>query len=361
MAVQHGIWKIGEKPMVVKQIKLDTEQLLEEQIVHDISILNANWLLIGRQVRTDFGKYIDLLALDANGSVIIIELKRDKTPREVVAQALDYASWVVGIEAGKLVDIYQDLNEKKSDSLENAFKQKFGSSLSDVELNASHQMLVVAAELDASTERIINYLNDHTAAPINAVFFTVFQDGENQYLSRSWMIPPEETEQNAVNSGAKEPWNGEYYVSFGHGANHASRRHWDDAHKYGYISAGGRQWFSKTLNLLNAGDRVWANIPKLGYVGVGRVIAPAMKASEFKVANGKRLVEVSELIDYSRFDNESDDDTEYLVPVKWDKALPIEEAFSEVGLFGNQNSVCQPKTPKWQHTVQRLKTVWGVI
>lgn len=87
---------------------MESEQQLENLIVADISILNPNWLLIGRQVRTDFDKFIDLLAIDASGSVIIIELKRDKTPRDVVAQALDYASWVVEIDDSKLVDIYHD-------------------------------------------------------------------------------------------------------------------------------------------------------------------------------------------------------------------------------------------------------------
>ena len=29
-----------------------------------------------------------------DGDLIIVELKRDKTPRDVVAQFLDYASWV---------------------------------------------------------------------------------------------------------------------------------------------------------------------------------------------------------------------------------------------------------------------------
>jgi hypothetical protein len=38
------------------------------------------------------------------------------------------------------------------------------------------------------------------------------------------------------------------------------------------------------------------------------------------------------------------------------------KAFYEVGLFGNQSTVCQPTTPKWRHTVERLKTAfskWG--
>jgi hypothetical protein len=33
-----------------------------------------------------------------------------------------------------------------------------------------------------------------------------------------------------------------------------------------------------------------------------------------------------------------------------------------VGLFGNQNTVCQPRAAKWRHTVERLRSVfkgWG--
>lgn len=35
-------------------------------------------------------------------------------------------------------------------------------------------------------------------------------------------------------------------------------------------------------------------------------------------------------------------------------------AFSEVGLFGNQNTVCKPTTPKWSHTVSRLEQAWQI-
>lgn len=70
MAVQHGIWKIGDLPQALSATKVDNELLHEEIFFKDISILNSSWLLIGRQVFTNFGKYIDLLAIEASGSII---------------------------------------------------------------------------------------------------------------------------------------------------------------------------------------------------------------------------------------------------------------------------------------------------
>ena len=39
--------------------------------------------------------------------VIGNSLKRDRTPREIVAQALDYASWVEQLTSEKIAQIYQ--------------------------------------------------------------------------------------------------------------------------------------------------------------------------------------------------------------------------------------------------------------
>ncbi|MCY7315578.1 MAG: hypothetical protein LH480_08140 [Rubrivivax sp.] len=33
------------------------------------------------------------------------------------------------------------------------------------------------------------------------------------------------------------------------------------------------------------------------------------------------------------------------VRVRWLDAVPASQAFNELGLFGNQNTVCQPTTP----------------
>src|SRR3954449_13608625 len=60
---------------------------------------------------------------------------------------------------------------------------------------------------------------------------------------------------------------GDFYYSAGEG----DRRRWSDMVRHGFISAGGGRWYSRTLRALSPGDRVWAHIPKVGYVGVGVV------------------------------------------------------------------------------------------
>lgn len=42
-------------------------------------------MLIGRQVNTDYGKRIDLLAINSDGDLLVIEIQGDRTPREVIA------------------------------------------------------------------------------------------------------------------------------------------------------------------------------------------------------------------------------------------------------------------------------------
>lgn len=356
MAIEHAIWKVGTKPERLQSAMLKSELALEEMINADISMLNDRWLIIGRQVNTSYGGFIDLLAMDADGSLIIIELKKHKTPRDVVAQAIDYASWVKNISPEKISDIFAKYSN--GGSLDEAYAKKFGSKLEEDDLNQTHQMLVVASELDASSERIVSYLSDMDI-PINVLFFKVFKDGDNSYISRTWMIDPGETQEKASsNTGNKEPWNGEFYVSFGHG----DARDWEEARKYGFISGGGGNWYNKTLFMLNEGDRIWANIPKTGYVGVGIVTGPAVRFSDFEVevdGQKKKFIDIASANYHKQYIDDAEN-SEYMVPVKWLVSVPAKDAVSEVGFFGNQNTVARPTTTKWPHTIERLKKRWQI-
>lgn len=356
MPIRHAIWTVGEKPAPLTSGRLVSEQKLEEMIVADPSIISSDWMLIGQQEITSFDKRIDLLAIAPDASLVLIELKRDRTPREVVAQALDYASWVESLEPEQIAQIYQRFS--KGGNLDDAFNKRFGTELDEETLNQSHQIILVAAELDESTERIVRYLNDRDVA-INVVFFQVFQNGGQQLLSRAWFLDPGETQVNAATttkaSGDKEPWNGEYYVSFGD----SPSRSWEDARQYGFVSAGGGEWYTRTLKLLKPDDLIWVKVPGAGFVGVGRVTGTAKPGNSFvlKTITGmeETALGVLQRGTYHRGESPDAETSEWFVPVQWVQTVPLDEAFSEVGLFGNQNTVCQPTTPKWRHTVERLK------
>jgi Endonuclease NucS len=358
MPIQHAIWQVGSAPTQLVAGRLASEQLLEDMITRDPRILSPEWMLIGRQEVTTHGGRIDLLAIAPDGSLVLVELKRDRTPREIVAQALDYASWVCELTADKIAQIYGRL--RPGASLQADFQQRFGNPLDEDTLNESHQIIIVAAELDPSTERIVKYLNERDIA-INVLFFQVFEHDGKQLLSRAWLLDPNETQANAAAAGqskaVKEPWNGEYYMSFGDGVD----RSWDDAMHYGYVSAGDGRWYIQTLQLLTPGDRIWVRIPQRGYVGVAEVLEAAQPASTFTVQTdqGEKLaMDVVRHGDRYRQHANDPEKGEYFVRVKWLDAVPASKARSEVGFFANQNTVCQPTAPKWRHTIERLKTVF---
>ncbi|HEY5218752.1 MAG TPA: hypothetical protein VIJ16_03030, partial [Gemmatimonadaceae bacterium] len=326
-------------------------------IVHDPRIISSEWMIIGRQVPTSFGGRVDLLAIAPDGALVLIELKRDRSPRDLVAQAIDYASWVETLGPERIAETYRQFSDGAE--LDEAFRARFGFPLDEDALNQSHQIVVVAAELDNATERIIAYLNARDVA-INAVLFEVFEFEAHKLLSRAWFIDPTETHANVATAtsgggGAKEPWNGEYYVSFGD----LHARSWEDARKYGFVSGGGGTWFNQTLLLLSPGDRVWVRVPAVGYVGVGRVTERMTPAKEFSVttSDGKRpALDVLSHADRYRLTADDPERSEYFVGVEWLDTVPEGRAANEVGLFGNQNTVCRPRAPLWRHTVERLKT-----
>ncbi|WP_241133195.1 hypothetical protein [Achromobacter insuavis] len=353
MPIRTDLWKIGPSPVQLVESRLPAEQILEDMIVSAPRILSDEWLLIGQQESTGYGGRIDLLAIAPDASLVLIELKRDRTPREVVAQALDYACWVEDLRAEEIAAIYSRFAPGRN--LSNDFFQRFGQKLDEDELNQGHQIIIVAASLDASTERIVAYLNAQ-GIPINVLCFQVFSMGDSQILSRSWLLDPVTTQAAALTKpeAVNEAWNGEYYCSFGDG----DSRSWSDAVDLGFICGGGGAWYSRTLQLLNPGDRVWTKVPGRGFVGVGIVTGRAQPATSFEVMTPSGMVPVLDAVKSGSYHRQFLDDEErceYFVPVQWLQTLPIGEGVQEIGLFGNQNTICKPTTPKWRATVARLK------
>ena len=357
MALTQMLYSLDNK-QILQSGTLISEQELEDTLCENIQLLDSNWLVIGQQIITANGKRLDLLCIDRGGSLIVLELKKDLTPREVTAQVIEYASYVSEMGFEELAQAYLKFAEKHPgvpDSLDKAFLQKFGTELDESSIDKKPKMVIVAANMDDGTEHIIRYLRQAYNVDINILFFQVFLHGNDRIMSRVWF---EENMELEAKPEYNANWNQEYYISFGEDQG----RKWEDARKYGFISAGGGKWYTQTLKMLRAGDRIWVNIPHTGYVGVGIVQAEVQQASDAAWEIDGNLTEMKALaLNGSYFYSEEDaEHAEFVVPVKWIKTLPEKSAVREVGFFGNQNTVCRPTTEKWNYTVKRLKELWSI-
>ncbi|HEX3783663.1 MAG TPA: hypothetical protein VHX38_28705 [Pseudonocardiaceae bacterium] len=352
MPIEIGLWRVeDEKPIRLRSQGAPKEAQLEQLIEADPTILGEPLLVIGRQVPTSYGTFIDLLAVDADGVLHVLELKRDRTPREVVAQVLDYGSWVTGLTHDEVLQTYASYKEDVA--FEEAFAECFGTNPPD-ELNTAQRLSVIASEVDAATERIVTYLNTGFGVPVNVVFFRYYMDDGREYLARTWLVDETTAPGRTVprrRTASREEWNGtDWYVSFGE---ETSGRNWDDARQYGFVSAGGGEWYSRVLQKMPEGARIFVNIPKNGYVGVGTVTRPAVRFSDAVVTVGGEATKLKDcdLKGIYERPGETDDTAEYVVGVDWIVTRPRTDAIWQRGMFANQHSACHLSN---KFTIDRL-------
>ncbi len=189
MATEMSLWRLGQDGSAsrVESSALDEERVIEEAIESAPELLGSDVLIIGRQTVTTSGP-LDLLAIDEDAQLVVIENKRDRTPREVVAQTLDYTAWVYALEFSDIELIFADYVQRTGGDggdLAEAFEERFGQPLTEIS-GAPPRMIIVASRLDDSTERMIDFLAETYGVPINAVLFQPFAGG---LIGRTWLRP----------------------------------------------------------------------------------------------------------------------------------------------------------------------------
>jgi hypothetical protein len=342
------LYKLSDNaPVQVASSKLANENMIQNWIAERPELLGLDLLIIGREVVAPDRGRIDLLGIDEEGNLSILELKRDRTPRDVIAQALDYASWIVTLSTRAVHEIA--VKHLKRD-LEAAFRERFDTALPET-LNASHTIVIIASKFDPSSQRIVRYLSETYDIAINTAFFTVFEDDGKTLLATDWLLDQSEVVERSE-AKAKGPWSGLWYVNAGEGPH----RSWDDMQRYGFVAAGGGEKYSGPLNRLHPGDRIVVYQKGAGYIGYGIVKSPSVIASDFKTASGPLLEQKLAQPGLARA-GEDAARAEHVVGVDWVKTVPIADAKRFDGMFANQNIVCKLRDPK---TIDFLRDQFGV-
>jgi len=348
MAFNMKLWKTnGEELSEIQSQKLKSEARLETWIEKDPSLIGTEVLFIGRQVSTDYGGRIDLLGIDRQGDLVVLELKRDKTPRDVVAQVLDYASWIRNLT-------YREINAIASgylkQNLSAAFNECFGEAIPE-KINTNHRMVIVASELDDSSERIVQYLAEEHDVNINAVFFSFFKIETEELIGRAWLMDPEEL-QNRIDT--RSPWSGFWSFNIGEGIH----RNWDDCRRYGYVGAGQGKRYMATIQNLKKGDKVFAYLSGYGYVGFGEVVEEAKMIKDFVVESIQKPLLELELEAPEAGENSNEPEmSEWVAGVNWKKTFTRDEAKTFKGAFVYRSVLCKLRD---QATVEFLKREFEV-
>lgn len=356
MPVESALWRLTDQPVLLSSTGLNREDRLHQWILQDISLIDERLMVIGSEVSPPFSRdRLDILAIDSQGYLTIIELKRDKTPREVIVQALDYASWVCKLTYDDLKTIYarycetSPVMDKISGDLRQDWETRFGKPLEGNALNEKHQILIVASKLDDTTERVLQYLLSQYQLPINTVFFRFYRYEEREYLSRTWLASPQMVEQQQERLPSKkvvEHWNGrDWFFNIGHNPEEG-KRIWDDSREFGFLSAGNGS--QEQIKSIMPGARVFAyqsgRTGAIGYVGVGIVEAPAVPITEFRLKT--ETVETTlrdvPLQAANMYHEEADlRQCEWIVSIHWLKTVPLGNGYWEKGLFYSPGTCCR--------------------
>ena len=179
-------WRVGPDQGIrrLEDVTPMLEKHLEEWIEKDSEIVGCNLLIIGRQQETSFGSIVDLLAVDTSGDLIIVELKRDRTPREIVAQSLEYAAWVSRLGYEDIMDIAS----KKfggPKGFQDAYLKRFGTAIPET-VNQAQRIVLVAPEITEGVASVVEYLAETFGVPINAVTFGLKIGEETILIPMSW-------------------------------------------------------------------------------------------------------------------------------------------------------------------------------
>jgi hypothetical protein len=194
MGTEIKTWEIREgKPVAVESKLSDggrTEALdLESWIEADPSIVRPGIRLIGRQVMTSSGP-LDLLGVDRSGDLVVIELKRDRLPREALAQAIDYASDLATWSIDKISEVCVKYT---SETLDDVFSSTFPEvDIETTKINDRQRILLVGFGADPGLERMVEWLSDTYGVSINAVILKYVKTAAgSETLTRTAVISEE--------------------------------------------------------------------------------------------------------------------------------------------------------------------------
>lgn len=198
------------KQMSFSELGFSERNHLQEWLANQPDSLGEELLIIQKEFDgfDDTKERLDLLAIDKQGSLVIIENKLDDSGRNVVWQSLKYASYCSTLSKTQIGEIYQKYLDKtgpgknaKALICEFLGKEEFA----EVVLNPGNdqRIIMVAAEFRKEVTSTVLWLLKHRVF-VKCFKATPFQDGPDLFLTVEQLIPLPEAEELMIGISEKE-------------------------------------------------------------------------------------------------------------------------------------------------------------
>lgn len=184
-------------------------QHIEEWIRKNPEILGEDLLIIGHEYdKFEVNERLDLLALDRDGNLVIIEVKRDTSGSNVDFQALKYASYCAQLSQQDLLDIYTSYLIEHNETIDpKDALLEFLEAEDEEELNAllnrMQRIIIVGKEFDKRILFVCTWLYENNI-DIKCVSIKPFKLKDDLIVDAKQIIPPYKLEDYYITKKAEK-------------------------------------------------------------------------------------------------------------------------------------------------------------
>ena len=182
---------------------------LQEWIAKEPSCLGEELLVIQKEFSgfSDTRERLDILALDKQGSLVLIENKLDDTGRDVTWQALKYASYCSGLSKENVRSIYQEYLDKTNsndDARELITDFLEADDYEEVEVNKgfTQRIILISANFRKEVTSTVLWLLNFKLR-VQCFRVTPYEMGDQHFLNIEQIIPTRDVEEFMISIADK--------------------------------------------------------------------------------------------------------------------------------------------------------------
>ena len=180
--------------VIAPKTKLELEKHLENWLENspEQTLAQEDFLWIGRQTSAtdeDGTIFSDLFGVDSEGNLVIAELKKGRTPRDIIAQILDYAAWADDLSDSQIRDIAEVYFKTREGFQEKTFNEAFREAFDIPETDelprlndGGLRLFIVAEEIPSRVARVCRFLRSSHGINVSCVDISIFQTESHEVV-----------------------------------------------------------------------------------------------------------------------------------------------------------------------------------